>query len=284
MEHTNLPLEPYLLGCLIGDGGLCGNLNFASEDSDIVERVNDSLAWYGYILRKRSTDVKRTSEYTIAPVISNNRKYQYYFKEIPYNAGELLKVLPEAGYPITNHDTLHSVLGISTKTKKSNIIKYFPNLLNELRYEKLKDDQSSQFLNILSSLNLRCKSTEKRIPLEYFDASFENRLLLFQGLMDTDGCGSGNRLEFCVANEGLADDFARLAASLGYSFKKYTRQSKYFNTKYQEYRYGKTAYRIILDNIDTINPFLCERKLESYYKKREKRKKNGTSTCSEVQT
>lgn len=283
MEQANLPLEPYLLGCLIGDGGLCGNLSFASEDLDIVERVNDSLTQYGYILRKCSTDVKRTSEYTIAPIIRNNRKYQYYFKEIPYNAGELLKVLPEAGYPITNHDTLHSVLGISTKTKKSNIIKYFPTLLNELRYEKLKDDQSSQFLNILSSLNLRCKSTEKRIPLEYFNASFENRLLLFQGLMDTDGCGSGHRLEFCVANEGLADDFAQLAVSLGYSFKKYTRQPKYFNKKYQEYRYGKTTYRIILNNIDTINPFLCKRKLESYYKKQEKRKKNGTSTCSEVQ-
>ena len=139
-------------------------------------------------------------------------------------------------------------------------------MLNELHYEKLKDDQNSRFISILDTLHLRCKSTEKRIPEEYFNASFEDRLLLFQGLMDTDGCGSGHRLEFCVANEQLADDFSRLAASLGYTFKKYVKQPKYFNKKYNEYRYGKTAYRIILNNITTIKPFLCDRKLKSYYK------------------
>jgi hypothetical protein len=267
MEQTNLLLEPYLLGCLIGDGGLCGNLTFASKDLDIVEHVNASLAQYGYFLKKRSTELKRSSEYTIAPIVSNNCKYKYYFKNQQYTASELLKVLQEAGYPITNHDTLHSILGICTKTKKSNIIKYFPNLLSELRYEKLKDTQNSKFIGILNTLHLRCKSTEKRIPEEYFTASFENRLLLFQGLMDTDGCGSGHRLEFCVANEALADDFARLAVSLGYTFKKHVKQPRYFNEKYQEYRYGKTAYRIILNNINTIDPFLCKRKLENYYKK-----------------
>lgn len=282
MSATKLLMEPYLLGCLLGDGGLAGNLTFASKDKDIVDRVNESLAACGYYLKQRSEDPKRSSEYTIAPVIRNYCKYKYYFRGTEYTASELLKILPEAGYPITNQDTLSSVLGNSTKTKRSFLHKYFPKLKEELTCIKLKDNQNSNFIDTLNKLNLRCKSTEKRIPPDYFKASFEDRLLLFQGLMDTDGCGSGHRLEFCVANEGLADDFAKLAVSLGYTFKKHTRQPKYFNQKYQEYRYGKIAYRIILSNVTSIDPFLCKRKLENYYKKREKRKSNGTNTCSKV--
>lgn len=272
MNKTDLLMEPYLLGCLIGDGGLCGNLTFASKDKDIIDRVNNSLAKYNYYLKQQHPDnTKRDSEYKITPIVSNNCKYEYYFRGVRYTASELLKILPEAGYPITNHDTLGSVLGINTKTKRSFLHKYFPKLREELTCIKLKDNQNSYFIGILDKLNLRCKSTEKRIPPEYFEASFEDRLLLFQGLMDTDGCGSGHRLEFCVANEGLADDFAKLATSLGYTFKKHVKQPKYFNKKYQEYRNGKTAYRIMLNNIDTINPFLCKRKIENYYKKREER-------------
>lgn len=284
MKQTNLPMEPYLLGCLIGDGGLVGNLNFASKDYDIIDRVNKSLAEYNYYLKKRSEDPKRDSEYKIVPYINNTCKYQYYFRGTEYTAGELLKILPEAGYPITNHDTLKSVLRINTKTKKSHLHRYFPKLSEELTCIKLKDDQNSIFIDTLNNLNLRCKSTEKRIPEVYFEASFEDRLLLFQGLMDTDGCGSGHRLDFYVANEGLADDFARLAESLGYRCSRSIRQPVYFNKKYQEYRNGKTAYRVQLNNIDTIEPFLCKRKIENYHKKREKRKKNGTVTSSTLQT
>lgn len=284
MKQSNLPLEPYLLGCLLGDGGLHGNLSFASKDFDILTRVNDSLASYGYFLKKRSKGVKRSSEYTITPFISNTHKYRYFFRGIEYNATDLLKILPQEGYPITNHDTLHSVLGISTRNKKSNLLKYFPKLAEELTYVRLKDSQSSPFINILNNLHLRCKSTEKRIPPEYFNASYNERLLLFQGLMDTDGCGSGHRLEFCVANEGFADDFARLATSLGYTSKKHIKQPKYFNEKYQEHRYGKIAYRIMLNNIEGIKPFLCERKLKNYYKKPERKQKNVTNTCSEIST
>jgi hypothetical protein len=272
MSKINL-IEPYLLGCLLGDGGLVGNLTFASKDLDIVEYVNKSLFIYGYFLKKRSEDPKRSSEYTITPLTNNTHKYHYYFRGTQYTATEVLKVLQQEGYPITSHDTLHSILGISTKTKKSNILKYFPTLKNELTCTKLKDTQSSLFIDLLNEFNLRCKSEEKRIPAVYFDLSYEDRLLVFQGLMDTDGCGSGHRLEFCVANEGLADDFANLATSLGYSYKKTVRYPKYFNKKYQEYRFGKTAYRITLNNIDSVQPFLCKRKLDNYLKKQNRRKK-----------
>ena len=270
--NTNELIEPYLLGCLLGDGGLAGNLSFASKDADIIEHVNNSLALYGYCLKKRSTDPKRSSEYNISPQINNNIKYLFYYKDKEYLSTELITALQEDGFPITNHDTLFSIMGISTKTKKSNILKYFPELKNKITYKQLKDTQSSLLLALLDKYNLRCRFDNKHIPEEYFKLSFENRLLLFQGLMDTDGCGSGHRLEFCVACETLANDFVKLAESLGYTARITQKQTKYFNKKYNEIRYGHIAYRVMLNNID-LQPFLCKRKLEMYNTKRIKKSK-----------
>ena len=270
--NTNELIEPYLLGCLLGDGGLVGNLSFASKDSDIIERVNNSLNLYDYYLRQYTTNPKRSSEYKISPKVNNNIKYLFYYNNKEYLSTELISILQSDGYPITNHDTLFSVVGISKKTKKSNMAKYFPELKNKITYKKIKNDQSSLFLALLNKFNLRCRFDEKHIPEEYFSLDFTDRLLLFQGLMDTDGCGSDHRLEFCVACETLANDFAKLAESLGYTVRITQKQTKYFNKKYNEIRYGHIAYRVSLNNID-LQPFLCKRKIEMYNKKSIKKSK-----------
>jgi hypothetical protein len=265
MSVNNSILEPYLLGCLIGDGGLHGNLTFASLDQDIIDRVNNSLNNYGYYLKKRSSDIKRTSEYSIVPKIDNRLKYSFIYNNKEYSSAELLPILQAEGYPVTSHDTLLSIVGCSNKTKKSTILKYFPQL-KEITCKKLKADQHSVFLDLLTKLNLRVTSYKKRIPEIYFSLEFEDRLLLFQGLMDTDGCGSNHKLEFCVSNKELANDFLRLANSLGYSGKIHEKHPHYFSKKYNEYRYGHIAYRVLLNNITTVCPFLCERKIKMYNK------------------
>lgn len=263
---NNLKLCPYLVGCLIGDGGLVGNLTFATTDLDIRDYVNESLAKYNYCLKPRSVDSARGSEYTIAPKQNNKIKYLFRYQGNDYVSSELLQVLQSQNYPVRNNDTLLSIVGKSTKTRKSNILTYFPEL-SQIECRQLKETQQSIFINHLNSLNLRCRFDEKRIPKEYLDACFEDRLLLFQGLMDTDGSISSNkRLEFCVSNEALATDFAKLAESLGYTFKIYTKQSKYFNKKYNEMRYGKLAYRVLLNYNNKITPFRCKRKLDLYIK------------------
>jgi hypothetical protein len=56
----------------------------------------------------------------------------------------------------------------------------------------------------------------KHIPIEYFTASFEQRLALMQGLMDTDGSITKHgACEFGVTNEQLAYGTLRLIRSLG---------------------------------------------------------------------
>lgn len=64
--------------------------------------------------------------------------------------------------------------------------------------------------------------SNKHIPMEYLRASFEQRVALLQGLMDTDGTSirSGG-YEFCVTSEALAEGFRELVTSLGIQSKMY---------------------------------------------------------------
>lgn len=57
----------------------------------------------------------------------------------------------------------------------------------------------------------------KRIPEIYFEASYEQRLELLRGLMDTDGCHHSGGFCIFTQKEGqLCDDVVRLAKSLGW--------------------------------------------------------------------
>jgi 5S rRNA maturation endonuclease (ribonuclease M5) len=56
----------------------------------------------------------------------------------------------------------------------------------------------------------------KHIPDEYLFASVEQRSALLQGLMDSDGSTTGVGCEFYTSKISMAEDFLKLARSLGY--------------------------------------------------------------------
>ena len=59
---------------------------------------------------------------------------------------------------------------------------------------------------------------DKGIPDEYMHGSYEQRLALLQGIMDTDGCATnrpGGDVELTIANKGLAYQCEELIKSLG---------------------------------------------------------------------
>lgn len=96
----------------------------------------------------------------------------------------------------------------------------------------------------------------KHIPMQYLRASYNQRLALLQGLMDTDGCCNKNgELELTFVNETLALDARELIASLGQTPSYYVRD---INGKLPHRRYTIrfTAYR------SEIEPFRLPRKLE----------------------
>jgi hypothetical protein len=98
-------------------------------------------------------------------------------------------------------------------------------------------------------LELDVLSAHKRIPKEYLRSCVEDRVALLQGLMDTDGTSSGNRVRFSTTSPQLAEDVKELVQSLGgvAIVAKYDRD---------EIRAVEWEVRVRV----TFNPFHCARK------------------------
>lgn len=73
------------------------------------------------------------------------------------------------------------------------------------------------FHHELSSLNLLARyGGEKHIPEEFFTATYEEKMELIRGLMDSDGYAhSGSFVQFAQSEGRLKDDFIRLLTTLG---------------------------------------------------------------------
>lgn len=51
---SNLPLDPYLLGVLIGDGGITNSVMLSSADSEIIDNISDIVKQYGCIVKHKN--------------------------------------------------------------------------------------------------------------------------------------------------------------------------------------------------------------------------------------
>jgi len=107
--------------------------------------------------------------------------------------------------------------------------------------------------------NKMSNSGVKHIPEVYFEASYEQRLALLQGLMDTDGCHHSGGFCFFTQKEGqLCDDIVRLVQSLGWNVTiKETNPGKFAKPNVKYFNIGISA----LDN-----PFKLSRKAKKWRK------------------
>jgi predicted phage terminase large subunit-like protein len=188
-------LHPYLIGALLGDGGLSRKSAtiLTSIDNDLLDRIsgilpiNDELSKMGDTISYR--------------IVKKNRKLRNKY-----------------GYAM------------------------YPCTLNKIREYKLNGTHSHT----------------KFIPTKYLYSSYENRLELLKGLMDTDGyTGDGNTYcEYTTVSEALSNDVVELIRSLGgrctigTKIGSYKKDGKKINCK--------KVYRITF-NIE-VNPFYIERK------------------------
>ena len=183
-----LPIHPYVLGCILGDG--CVSQKYANElssnDNEIIENINMFL----------DNDV----------VLKHKSGYSYSF-------------------------TMKSNMG---RAKRNN------NSLSEA----------------INKLNLRGTSSKtKFIPDMYLFASIEERLLLLQGLMDTDGYVSkdGQDVSYTTISKELADNFKSLVLSLGGM------------AKIKNYPHKSNSFTISVSfGNENMCPFLLERKAERW--------------------
>ena len=115
-------------------------------------------------------------------------------------------------------------------------------------------NKSNELLNKLRDFNLL---HNKHIPVEYFTASFNQRLSLLQGLIDTDGSVYKNGYtEFCNTNEQLIKDVQKLCWSLGI---RCSLNQKETSWTYKNEKKYSTAYRLHINT--SLNICRLKRKL-----------------------
>ena len=184
-----LPLHPYLLGCLLGDGHMKnGAVSMSSADPELIEHLSECLP-LGMVIVKR--------------------KYSQY------------------DYAICR-EGMRSGHG--------------PNLVHEALTE-------------LGIYGLTAES--KFVPEVYKFASVETRLLVLQGMMDTDGSvwdsHGSSVLDYTTISKQLANDFAFLVQSLGGRVRIRTKKTSH-----------QLAYRMTPAFPMGMNPFLLNRKAKAF--------------------
>lgn len=116
----------------------------------------------------------------------------------------------------------------------------------------LKDNKSVSILNwqeareYIKSIGLNVCSYDKFIPKEYLMGNKEQRSMLLQGLLDTDGYQVRSNNEYSTTSLQLAKDVMQLAYSLGYRCSITSRMGKY--KKNGEVKETRINYRVIISN------------------------------------
>lgn len=180
----SLVIDPYVLGCWLGDGhSYSAGFTSSKQDSEIVNEIVKR----GYVCETKKVSVNsgdNTLEFKIENVLPKN--------ECAY--GHKL----EKGIRCRKCAVKHS-----SKVQKS---PNYKNRVNKKFYQNLKE------LNLIDN---------KHIPDIYFKGSFNQRLDLLQGLMDTDGTiGKKGNTSFTQKSESVTNDFMRLCWGLGLKPKK----------------------------------------------------------------
>lgn len=269
-SNNKLLIDPYLLGVLIGDGGLTGgNLNVTlnySSSPDLLKTVESLLNDIGLTLVRASKDERK--KYAFIIHCKDRGKIKYYFSYKNYKnlqADELRELLIAEGFDKISTDTIKAIaLGSGYRNTKVGGKNKYKELMGKISVtvDNSYDIKKNWFTNELTRLGLRCKSIDKHIPEEYLFTTYENRLSLLQGLMDTDGEIGGRT--FSTSSKKLAEDVAFLARSLGMVVTVTTREPSYVNKKTGERVKCNTSYRMYFRFRNDVLPFKTKKIIDSF--------------------
>ena len=218
-----LPLHPYVLGCLLGDGSIGSCICICNKDQELLDRFADLIKPLDCFLTKPKKE--NQIAYTIKSSSENNKP------------GKSLKITNI----LTGEEKLYDRIGRALKEININIYTLHHRCnknrtINNYKYEFIQNASFSTnpVKNILNDLGLSSsKSFNKFIPDIYKIGSFQQRLELLQGLLDTDGNIKKNgEVNFTTTSEKLRDDIIEIVNSLGGSATYSTRN-----------RIGKTTKR-----------------------------------------
>jgi len=207
-DKTDVPIDPYLLGCLIGDGSLHNNFGFSNSEKDVIDKVSGIVSKYDCCLVHKSG-----CDYAISRTTDSFKNY-YVFEGITYKGPyKLIDRLVELGYPKFDSET---ILQLSCNKAKI-IVSRYPELIGKItKITNENYNQQNKLLTLIKNMGLDVGSKDKFIPKEYLINDANTRLQILRGLYDTDGyTSSGGETSFSTSSKKLSDDFAFLVRSLG---------------------------------------------------------------------
>lgn len=257
-SEKDLPLDPYLLGAILGDGSISQNaVYFTTADYPIVLRISRLLRKYGCRLTKASSKYS----YRIVQVqrkIAGTIDYTYQYTMTSIDSGEKT---------IFNSFAEVSAAGFTRQVDKA-IVRGIPH--RGFLWEKtlIFTGSTNPIKRILVSLCLMgTNSYTKFIPKEYLYASVEQRIALLQGLMDTDGTIDRKKgsPSYSTSSPQLALDVRELVESLGGTGNTTVKLPTYIYKG--ERRKGKPNYRVWVSLPNEIMPVWLPRKKELWKKK-----------------
>jgi phosphate starvation-inducible PhoH-like protein len=253
-EKKILPIPPYTLGALLGDGAFTNSTCLSNYDNDcsIRNRVAEEILRLGYSLTR-----------------GGSNSICYYFKaNVKVNK-------PARKIIITNMSTgclneYPSALEASKVTGINlGVIKHRCNnksIISGNKYEfiPLKKRWSGCIKNSLDDLGLSStRSHNKFIPDLYKFSSIEDRIDLLRGLMDTDGTIKKNgEASFTTVSKQLALDIIELVQSLGGRavLRERNRVNKGSSYKERMIVSRRITYEFNISLPNEINPFYIKRK------------------------
>lgn len=201
---TKLPLAPYTLGVLLGDGTISSGIAVSSIDKEILQRVATEIATLRCTLSKQGS----TIGYSIVSNLYNNKP-----------AKRILLTDIQSG--ATREFSSRGVAAKALKIDKTTLASRCETLVEHegVKYQFLDCEVRWQnpVKNILETLGLNgTKAWTKFIPEIYKYSNIADRLALLRGLMDTDGCVKANgECSYTTTSKQLALDVIELVQSLG---------------------------------------------------------------------
>jgi len=200
----SLPIPPYLLGALLGDGHIGNAISIANIDEELLNRVSSEAELLGCRLTQSSSVLWNIR----GDVISNKIARPIIIKDIA--SGNIIKQYTSIGTAILD-------LCIPKQTLNDRCNRNA--LVDGVSYEWgiNADTYTNPIKNALHGLGLCGKlSYDKFIPTQYRYASISDRIDLIRGIMDADGTvKKTGEASYTTVSEKMANDIIELVRSLG---------------------------------------------------------------------
>jgi hypothetical protein len=164
-EGSELPIDPYLLGCLIGDGGLTQNIIFSTIDVEIIRKLKGCLP-------KNHSIVKRINNDCAYGIVSDNPSpgsniIRNCIRDLKLNVKSEHKFIPDSYRFASIEDRVALIQGLMDTD--GTISRSKRNTSSHESYTTVSEQLSLDFKFLVESLGGTCKL--RKSPSSYINES-----------------------------------------------------------------------------------------------------------------